>query len=136
MQLFGATLAKCKALCVGSPGCKGLEFQPSGACRIFTRPGGIDATAEKPGHVCLRYGATQAGAKEEGARVGQVHLAKEPELCLDFAALVDSTPLRVWPCVNSTTRFVMGGDATAQIRLYEAPEKCVEVVGGVRGAAA
>ena len=135
VQLFGATLAKCKALCVGSPGCKGIEFQPSGTCLIFTRPGGIDATAERPGHVCLRYGATQAGAKEQGKRVGQIHLAKQPELCLDFEAIADGTPMRVWPCVNSTTRFVLGTDATAQIRLSEAPEKCVEVLGGLRSAA-
>ena len=45
---------------------QGIEFQPNGKCLIWTRPGGIDATATSFGSICLRHGATQAGASEEG----------------------------------------------------------------------
>jgi len=131
VNIRGATLAKCKALCVGSPGCKGIEFKPTGACLIWTRPGGIDDTAVAPGSVCLRYGATQAGAAEEGARIGQIHVASNPELCLDVGA-VNGNQVQLWPCINSSARFIFGNDSTARIRLLDHPDKCLDVDSGVK----
>ena len=135
VKLKGATLAKCKALCVGSPGCKGIEFQPSGSCLVWTRPGGIDATATAPGSVCLRYGATQAGAFEEGSRIGQIHVASDPQLCLDIAGGIptNGNKVQMWPCVNSSTRFIVGSNSTAEIRWLSHPEKCLDVDSGVKG---
>ena len=131
VNIRGATLAKCKAFCVGSPGCKGIEFKPTGACLIWTRPGGIDDTAVAPGSVCLRYGATQAGAAEEGSRIGQIHVASNPELCLDVGA-VNGNQVQLWPCINSSARFILGNDSTARIRLLDHPEKCLDVDSGVK----
>eukprot|EP00438_Fugacium_kawagutii_P011863 Skav208118 [mRNA] locus=scaffold1223:13925:20558:- [translate_table: standard] len=132
VHLHGGTLAKCKALCVGSPGCKGIEFKPTGACLVWTRPGGIDDTAVSPGSICLRYGATQAGTAEEGSRIGQIHIASNPELCIDIRGglTMDGNSVQVWPCVNSSTRFVLHNDSTAQIRWLDHPEKCLDVDSG------
>lgn len=131
VNLRGGTLAKCKALCVGSPGCKGIEFKPTGACLIWTRPGGIDATAVAPGSICLRYGATQAGTAEEGSRIGQIHVASNPELCLDVGGLANGNPVQVWPCANAT-RFILNNDSTAQIRWLDYPNKCLDVDSGIK----
>ncbi|CAK9087146.1 Hypothetical protein SCF082_LOCUS41197 [Durusdinium trenchii] len=134
VNLQAGTLAKCKALCVGSPGCKGIEFKPSGACLIWTRPGGIDDTAVAPGSICLRYGATQAGAAEEGSRLGQIHIASNPELCLDVAGglTMNGNQVQVWPCVGSSTRFILNNESTAQIRWLDHPEKCLDVDSGTK----
>ncbi|CAE8711556.1 unnamed protein product [Polarella glacialis] len=126
------SLAACKALCIGSPGCRGIEFSQAG-CKIWTRPGGIDATAWSKGSACLRYGATQAGAIEVGQLLGPIHLASDPSLCLDISggSTANGTPLRLSACVNSPSQqFLMMSDSTAQIRWASHPEKCLDVSGG------
>ncbi|CAE7570592.1 unnamed protein product [Symbiodinium microadriaticum] len=125
------TLGACKVACVNSPGCKGIEFQPNGKCLIWTRPGGIDATATSFGSICLRHGATQAGASEEGSLVGQIHLASDPRLCLDVGGFNNGDAVQVGQCTSST-RFVMNSDDTAQIRLASDLTKCLDVAGGVK----
>ena len=37
-------LEGCKALCVGTDGCKGIEYHISGRCEVWTRPGGVQAS--------------------------------------------------------------------------------------------
>ncbi|CAE8629126.1 unnamed protein product [Polarella glacialis] len=126
------SLATCKALCIGSPGCRGIEFSEEG-CKIWTRPGGIDATATSRGSTCLRYGATQAGAIEVGQLLGPIHLASDPSFCLDITggSTANGTPVRLSACVNSPSQqFLMMNDSTAQIRWASHPEKCLDVAGG------
>ena len=48
------SLESCKNACVGTPGCRGIEFRP-GRCEVWVRTGGIQATAVTLGPVCLRY---------------------------------------------------------------------------------
>ena len=49
-----ATLAACKAMCVGTPECQGIQFSIYG-CQVWTRPEGIENTAISPALTCLRY---------------------------------------------------------------------------------
>ena len=51
---YDGTLAGCQRLCTTTSGCKGIE-QTSSRCEVWTRPGGIRATAPVPGSLCLRY---------------------------------------------------------------------------------
>ncbi|CAE7681376.1 lacZ [Symbiodinium sp. CCMP2456] len=48
------SLEECKAACVQHPECQGISFASSGSCEIWTRPEGIEATAEDDGSVCLK----------------------------------------------------------------------------------
>ncbi|CAE7625834.1 unnamed protein product, partial [Symbiodinium sp. KB8] len=49
-----ASLESCKNACVDTEGCRGIEWRP-GRCEVWTRVGGIQATAVTVGPVCLRY---------------------------------------------------------------------------------
>lgn len=49
------SLQECQQLCVGSPGCKGIEYSSFGRCEVWTRADGIGATAEAPSYHCLLY---------------------------------------------------------------------------------
>ena len=51
--LQAPTLDACKALCMTTPGCKGIEYR--GWCEVWTRPEGIGAIAPSPGSQCTRY---------------------------------------------------------------------------------
>ena len=64
-----ANLESCKNACVGTPGCRGIEFRP-GRCEVWVRAGGIQATAVTPGPVCLRYVpfVLAAGAENRACR--------------------------------------------------------------------
>lgn len=56
-----STLSACKELCINAAICKGIEYSPAydgGRCEVWTRAGGVGATAARPGSVCLRYGAS------------------------------------------------------------------------------
>mmetsp|Transcript_64541 Transcript_64541/g.194735 ORF Transcript_64541/g.194735 Transcript_64541/m.194735 type:complete len:290 (+) Transcript_64541:54-923(+) len=60
LHLGVATLGDCMRLCIEAPVCKGVEYNPNhhgGRCEVWTRAGGINATAPVPGFTCLRYGA-------------------------------------------------------------------------------
>ena len=48
------TLAACKAMCVGTLDCQGIQFSIYG-CQVWTRPEGIENTAISPALTCLRY---------------------------------------------------------------------------------
>eukprot|EP00438_Fugacium_kawagutii_P011865 Skav208120 [mRNA] locus=scaffold1223:27752:32990:- [translate_table: standard] len=47
------TLEACQNLCSETVGCQGIEYR--GWCEVWTRPGGITATAYSPGSQCLKY---------------------------------------------------------------------------------
>eukprot|EP00931_Biecheleriopsis_adriatica_P096425 TRINITY_DN7007_c0_g1_i2.p1 TRINITY_DN7007_c0_g1~~TRINITY_DN7007_c0_g1_i2.p1 ORF type:complete len:2100 (-),score=266.06 TRINITY_DN7007_c0_g1_i2:89-6388(-) len=128
-----SSLAKCKASCVSSPGCRGIEYK-EGSCLIWTRPGGIDATATSPGSTCLRYGATQAGSTEEGERRGHIHVASNPSLCLDVAdgSAFNGNTVRLWTCEDSSNQlFLLMSDSSAQIRWAAHPNMCLDVAAGL-----
>eukprot|EP00913_Durusdinium_trenchii_P022370 g21015.t1 len=38
----------------------------------------------------------------------------------------------VWPCVGSSTRFILNNESTAQIRWLDHPEKCLDVDSGTK----
>lgn len=48
------SMANCKAKCIDTPGCVGIEFS-AGRCEVWTRIGGIRASIPLPGFTCLRY---------------------------------------------------------------------------------
>ncbi|CAE7244777.1 pkgB, partial [Symbiodinium necroappetens] len=48
------SLEECKAACVQHPECQGISFASSGSCEVWTRPEGIEATAEDDDSVCLK----------------------------------------------------------------------------------
>ncbi|CAJ1427609.1 unnamed protein product, partial [Effrenium voratum] len=48
------TLEACQRACMGTPGCKGIEFR-SGWCEVWTRPQGIQAVAPSANALCQRY---------------------------------------------------------------------------------
>ena len=49
-----STMSRCKALCIETSGCQGLQFSIHG-CQVWTRPGGIQSTAPSPDLTCLSY---------------------------------------------------------------------------------
>jgi len=54
------SLGACKALCVDTPLCRGIEYSEDhddGRCEVWTAKGGILATKPKKGATCLSYGA-------------------------------------------------------------------------------
>lgn len=53
-QLF--SLAACKTKCEETADCKGIEYNPSGRCEVWSRAGGIQASAAVRGFTCLRLG--------------------------------------------------------------------------------
>jgi len=57
------TLEACKAECLTVTGCIGIEYNSgSGRCEVWTRPEGIQATANAPGYQCWRYQASTGGS--------------------------------------------------------------------------
>jgi len=48
------SLPECEALCEREPQCKGIEYS-QGRCEVWTRPGGIQATATVAGYSCYSY---------------------------------------------------------------------------------
>eukprot|EP00933_Yihiella_yeosuensis_P078920 TRINITY_DN908_c0_g1_i2.p1 TRINITY_DN908_c0_g1~~TRINITY_DN908_c0_g1_i2.p1 ORF type:complete len:632 (-),score=105.07 TRINITY_DN908_c0_g1_i2:285-2180(-) len=52
-------LEDCKAKCIATTGCTGIEHSSSGRCEVWTRSGGIEASVGVSGYTCLRFqGAT------------------------------------------------------------------------------
>ena len=51
----GPSIEECKGQCLSTPGCRGVEYTKA-QCKIWTRQGGIQATAASPGSLCLRFG--------------------------------------------------------------------------------
>ena len=55
------TLEDCKAECVGTVGCRGIEFKTalheSESCRVWTKAEGIGTTVERSGSLCIRFGS-------------------------------------------------------------------------------
>ena len=49
-----SSIEACQSLCMQTPSCKGIEFR-SGACEVWTLPGGIQATVPSTGRACFRY---------------------------------------------------------------------------------
>ena len=49
-----STLADCKIKCASTPGCKGISFEGTD-CEVWTRTGGIQASATSAGSSCMRY---------------------------------------------------------------------------------
>jgi len=50
------SLEACKAECVSTIGCIGIEHNPStGRCEVWTRPAGVEASAPAQGFQCWRY---------------------------------------------------------------------------------
>jgi len=54
-------LEDCKAQCIGTRGCVGIEFHRRGRCEVWKRPEGIVATAKVIGYECFRYTSEAAG---------------------------------------------------------------------------
>eukprot|EP00930_Biecheleria_cincta_P023948 TRINITY_DN17215_c0_g1_i1.p1 TRINITY_DN17215_c0_g1~~TRINITY_DN17215_c0_g1_i1.p1 ORF type:complete len:1489 (-),score=232.87 TRINITY_DN17215_c0_g1_i1:2869-7335(-) len=52
-------LDACKAACINTQGCRGIEFIP-GRCEVWTRAAGIEASAAVAGFTCLVYGTAPA----------------------------------------------------------------------------
>jgi len=103
-------LESCKALCVGRPGCVGVEFHKRGRCEVWTRPEGIGATARVPGYHCLRYvplPALMQGAKLRGGKTARAH-----QHALDVAG----------------NAFVQGNTSLSKRQSQEAGEMCEEDV--------
>eukprot|EP00931_Biecheleriopsis_adriatica_P121364 TRINITY_DN96448_c0_g1_i1.p1 TRINITY_DN96448_c0_g1~~TRINITY_DN96448_c0_g1_i1.p1 ORF type:complete len:554 (+),score=64.73 TRINITY_DN96448_c0_g1_i1:75-1736(+) len=51
-----ASLEDCKAACVGTAACQGIEYkESSGRCEVWTRPEGIQASHVLSGFSCYRY---------------------------------------------------------------------------------
>lgn len=94
------TYDACRAMCVGTPGCRGLEynaqFQPP-TCKVWTRAAGIGTTAPVPGSFCLRYGTVLPGSLETGARRGQIHLRSDPTKCLE----IHGNAIRLSSCLSA-----------------------------------
>mmetsp|Transcript_73340 Transcript_73340/g.228803 ORF Transcript_73340/g.228803 Transcript_73340/m.228803 type:complete len:186 (+) Transcript_73340:241-798(+) len=58
------SLDACEALCEGEAQCKGIEYsQLRGRCEVWTRPGGVRATAAVAGHSCYTYAPPPAQGK-------------------------------------------------------------------------
>jgi len=127
-----SSLEACKSLCVGTPGCKGLEFNRSG-CAVWTRPAGISGTAVATGSVCLRYGAAVAGIEESWPRVGQIRSLVHPDKCLDVlgGATHNGNNLQLADCKvgSAGQKFRMAGDGTGHIE-WVGHSKCVDVSAG------
>ncbi|CAJ1437500.1 unnamed protein product [Effrenium voratum] len=52
----GLSIEQCKAECVQTSSCKGIEYHSSGRCEIWIRPEGIETTLpESNDYTCLRY---------------------------------------------------------------------------------
>ena len=49
-------LSSCKSLCMSTPGCNGIQYEDQ-ICQVWQRRGGIQATSERSGSLCLRLGA-------------------------------------------------------------------------------
>ena len=49
-----SSLTECKEACLSSWNCKGIEYRISGACEVWTRRAGIQASAPSTGALCLR----------------------------------------------------------------------------------
>ena len=61
------SLQTCKEACVGTPGCRGIEFRP-GRCEVWVRTGGVQATAVTVGPICLRYVPFVSSAENRACR--------------------------------------------------------------------
>eukprot|EP00931_Biecheleriopsis_adriatica_P060391 TRINITY_DN3626_c1_g1_i3.p1 TRINITY_DN3626_c1_g1~~TRINITY_DN3626_c1_g1_i3.p1 ORF type:complete len:1029 (+),score=110.24 TRINITY_DN3626_c1_g1_i3:286-3372(+) len=57
-----AGVEDCKAQCIQTHGCVGIEFNSSGRCEVWKRPEGIGATAKVMGFECFRYTPDIAGS--------------------------------------------------------------------------
>eukprot|EP00438_Fugacium_kawagutii_P011866 Skav208121 [mRNA] locus=scaffold1223:35870:37969:- [translate_table: standard] len=49
-----SSVEACQSLCMRTTACKGIEFR-SGACEVWTLPGGIHTTVPSIGRACFRY---------------------------------------------------------------------------------
>mmetsp|Transcript_123108 Transcript_123108/g.274940 ORF Transcript_123108/g.274940 Transcript_123108/m.274940 type:complete len:643 (-) Transcript_123108:276-2204(-) len=56
-------LEDCKAKCVETEGCKGIEHNSNGRCEVWQRSGGIQASSPVSGFTCLRYGTSAIPAE-------------------------------------------------------------------------
>lgn len=52
-----ADMDACKAHCVETENCVGIEYNAGGRCEVWTRDGGIQASIALNNYWCLRYGA-------------------------------------------------------------------------------
>ena len=50
------SLASCKTLCVSTVSCRGIQYS-AGSCQVWTRRGGIQASQDQSGSLCLRLGS-------------------------------------------------------------------------------
>jgi len=109
-QLFETTsnLESCKALCVGTFGCVGIEFQAGGRCEVWTRPGGIGATAGASGYQCLRY---------------------EPLSLLRHGAKLRGGATRKSPSLDAMgTSYFQANATLSKVQLQQAGEICQEKI--------
>ncbi|CAE7197036.1 pkgB [Symbiodinium natans] len=82
---------ECKAACVQHVDCQGINFLSTGHCEVWTRPEGIEATAEDDNSVCLKAPMRNSSScwKHHGADefetdplLGQYSLQECQEACL------------------------------------------------------
>jgi len=125
------SLFACKALCVASPGCKGIEFSEEG-CKIWIRPAGISATVFFASTSCLHFGVRQAGTVTVGLRRGPIHLGSE-RLCLGIGegSALNGNTVVIKDCADDPLQHFLIGNDSAEIRLAAHPSKCLDVSWGL-----
>mmetsp|Transcript_19449 Transcript_19449/g.61174 ORF Transcript_19449/g.61174 Transcript_19449/m.61174 type:complete len:499 (+) Transcript_19449:93-1589(+) len=69
------SLQDCEALCEREPRCKGIEYSRN-RCEVWTRPGGIQATAPVAGYSCFGYEPIAALAQAKKAARPHTFLAR------------------------------------------------------------
>jgi len=93
-------LEACKALCVGTRGCVGIEYHISGRCEVWRRPEGIGATAKVLGFRCLRYEPTMPVMLQE-SRLRQHQKPKRreflaPKIAGNIFTQMNSSLIKTW----------------------------------------
>ena len=82
-------LNECKARCVETWGCKGIEHSTRGRCELWTRDGGIEASRQVGGFTCLRFERGPEWNRKEGLNCYDGHGAKALESIADFLPVDD-----------------------------------------------
>mmetsp|Transcript_36728 Transcript_36728/g.85452 ORF Transcript_36728/g.85452 Transcript_36728/m.85452 type:complete len:479 (-) Transcript_36728:155-1591(-) len=107
------TLEACKAECVSTPGCKGIEFRSNNSrCEVWKRPLGVGVTKEKEGYSCWRYSPSTTTTttvappvtKEGCTCISSWVMDDFPDSpCLNYCCNPDGAPGGPWCFVHNDT---------------------------------
>jgi len=88
-------VAACKALCIGTPLCRGLEYTEhveDGRCEVWTRVGGILATHIANGTTCFQYGELAVDSAREHYDFSDFSMREEAEVVRRKGPIASGAP--------------------------------------------